>query len=306
MVAGRYRLDKMIGHGSTGSVWAATDQLLRRRVALKKINIPRGMPPAEADELRERTLREARAAAGLSNPHVVTVFDVLAATDTGPVIVMELLQGRSLDHIIREAGRLTPAQAATVGVAVSSALLGAHAGGITHRDVKPSNIFVGDDGLIKLTDFGIARNSEEHTLTGAGMIVGSPAHIAPEIVNGSPAGPASDAWSLGGTLFACVEGRPPFDQGSPIATVASVVNDPVPPHLHSGPLAPVIAGLLVKSPSLRLSVRHALTMLRVTAGDPSGINAALPGRSGSAGLAPGPGPAPPPAAHHDEPTIPGG
>jgi len=270
-VAGRYRLNAMIGRGSSGSTWAATDELLGRRVALKKIDILRGMPPAEAKVLQERTLREARAVAALSNPHVVTVFDVLPATDTGPVIVMELLQGRSLARIIRERGRLPPGQAGTIGVAVASALLDAHANGIVHRDVKPSNILITGDGLTKLTDFGIARNTAEHTITGKGLIVGSPAYLAPEIANGLSAAPACDAWSLGATLFAAVEGHPPFEKGTAIDTVVSVVNDPVPPHQHAGPLAPAISGLLVKSPELRLRLDRAAPVLRRAADDPSGM-----------------------------------
>ena len=273
LVAGRYRLDAMIGRGSSGSTWAATDELLGRRVALKKIDIPRGMPPAEANALQERTLREARAVAALSNPHVVTVFDVLPATETGPVIVMELLRGRSLAHVIRERGRLPPGQTGTIGVAVASTLMDAHANGIIHRDVKPSNILITDGGLTKLTDFGIARNAAEHTITGTGQIVGSPAYLAPEIANGLPAGPASDAWSLGATLFACGQGNPPFDKGTAIDTVVSVVNDPVPPHPHAGRLAPVISGLLVKSPELRLTLDRAIPVLRRAADDPSGMRA---------------------------------
>ena len=171
LVAGRYRLDTMIGRGSTGTVWAATDQLLRRRVALKKINLPRGMP-AEAAQLQQRTLREARAAAALSSPHVITVFDILPATPTGPVIVMELLDGQSLAQLIQQRGRLPPGQAATIGVAVASALLAAHATGITHRDVKPGNVLITGDGFVKLTDFGIARDAAEHTITGARVILG--------------------------------------------------------------------------------------------------------------------------------------
>lgn len=271
LVAGRYRLDAMIGRGSSGSTWAATDELLGRRVALKRIDIPRGMPPAEAKVLQERTLREARAVAALSNPHVVTVFDVLPATDTGPVIVMELLQGRSLAHIIRERGRLPPGQTGTIGVAVASALLDAHANGIVHRDVKPSNILITGDGLTKLTDFGIARNTAEHTITGKGLIVGSPAYLAPEIANGLSAAPACDAWSLGATLFAAVEGHPPFEKSTAIDTVVSVVNDPVPPHQHAGPLAPAISGLMVKSPELRLRLDRAVPVLRSAADDPSGM-----------------------------------
>ena len=275
LLAGRYRLDSMIGHGSTGSVWAATDELLRRPVALKKINIPRGMAPSEADQLRERTLREARAAAALANPHIVTVFDILPATDTGPVIVMELLHGRSLAQIIRDGGRLLPGQAATIGVAIGSALLTAHAAGIIHRDVKPANVLIDDNGMIKLSDFGIARNAREEPLTGAGLILGSPAYLAPEIVTGTAAGPGSDAWSLGGLLFACVEGYPPFDAGTPMDTVAAVVNDPVPVHPHSGPLGQVVDGLLVKSPSLRMGVHPAVSLLRESADDPSGTRLQL-------------------------------
>jgi len=276
LVAGRYRLDEMIGHGAAGSVWAATDQLLRRRVALKKISIPRNIHPAEAEELRVRTLREARAAAALSNPHVVTVYDILAATDTGPVIVMELLTGTSLNKIIGRSGRLRPGQAATVGVAIGSALLAAHTAGITHRDVKPSNVMVGDSGLIKLTDFGIAGNSREGRLTGSRTIEGSPAYLAPEVIGGDPPGPMCDTWSLGALLFACVEGKPPFDAGSGLDTVRAVVNDPVPPHPHSGQLGPVIAGLLVKSPSLRMTIEQALPSLRTSADDPSGTQLRLP------------------------------
>ena len=273
LVAGRYRLDALIGRGSSGSTWAATDELLGRRVALKKIDIPRGMTPTEAKVLQERTLREARAIAALSNPHVVTVFDILPATDTGPVIVMNLLQGRSLAHVIRARGRLPPGQTGTIGVAVASALLDAHAHGIVHRDVKPSNILITTEGLTKLTDFGIARNTAEHTITGAGLIVGSPAYLAPEIANGLSAAPACDAWSLGATLFAAVQGHPPFEKDTAIDTVVAVVNDPVPPHPFAGPLAPVISGLLVKSPELRLTLDRAAPALRRAADDPSGMRA---------------------------------
>jgi serine/threonine protein kinase len=275
MVAGRYTLDTMIGHGATGSIWAATDQLLRRRVALKKIDIPRGMPPADAEELRERTLREARAVAALSNPHIVTVYDILSATDTGPVIVMELLEGRSLARLLTENGRMPPEQAATIGVAVASALAAAHTRGIVHRDVKPANILICRDGMVKLTDFGTARGRLDTTLTGIGLVIGSPAYIAPELATGATAGPAADAWSLGCTLYACVEGHPPFHADSPLETVAAAVNDPVPPHPHAGELSIAIAALLEKSPEERAPVEAMLPVLREIAADPSGIRVDL-------------------------------
>lgn len=276
-VAGRYLLDTRIGHGATGSIWAATDQLLRRRVALKKIDIPLDMAPADAEEMRERTLREARAVAALSNPHIVTVYDILAVTDSGPVIVMELLEGRSLARTLAAIGRMPPEQAATIGVAVASALAAAHRRGIVHRDVKPANILIGRDGMVKLTDFGTARGRLDNTLTGSGLVVGSPAYIAPELVTGSPAGPAADAWSLGCTLFACVEGRPPFHAQTPLETVTAAVNDPVPPHPHAGELAIAIAALLEKSPGERAPVEAILPVLREIAADPSGIRVELSG-----------------------------
>ena len=143
-------MESVLGRGSMGTVWAATDEVLHRPVAIKQINVPPGLPTGEVARLRERTMREARAVAALSSPYVVTVFDVLTP-DAGPVIVMELFRGRSLADVIRDVGRLTDGQAATVGVAVASALRAAHAAGITHRDVKPANVLIGVDGGIKLT-----------------------------------------------------------------------------------------------------------------------------------------------------------
>ena len=271
VLVGRYRLDAVIGKGSMGTVWAATDQILNRQVAIKEIDFPVGTPAAERAQLEHRTLREARAIAALSNPYVITLFDILTL-DNGPVIVMELLHSRSLAEILRKVGRLPDGQAATIGVAVASGLLAAHSAGITHRDVKPGNVLICDDGRIKLTDFGIARSSGDQTMTATGLLLGSPAYIAPEVANGVPAGPISDAWSLGGLLFASVEGRPPFDQGTAIATLTSVVKDPVPPHPHSGRLGAVVSGLLVKTPSLRMRIDRALTIMRGIADDPSGTN----------------------------------
>ena len=289
-LAGRYRLDAVIGKGSMGTVWAATDEVLQRRVAIKEIDYPPGMSSDEVRQLQQRTLREARAIGALSNPYVVTLFDILTL-ETGPVIVMELLRARSLADVIKQVGRLSDGQAATIGVAVAGGLLAAHAAGITHRDVKPANVLICDDGRIKLTDFGIARSSGEQTLTATGLLLGSPAYIAPEVANGVPAGPVSDAWGLGGLLFACVEGHPPFDQGSAIATLTSVVKDPVPPHPHAGRIGGVVSGLLVKTPHLRMRLDRALTALRAVADDPSGMKVSIVDQLAPSVSATGPSPA---------------
>ena len=188
LVAGRYRLESVLGRGAMGTVWAATDEVLQRRVAIKRVTLPPGLPVGEAAQLRQRALREARAVAALSSPYIITVFDVLTV-DGEPVIVMELLPSRSLAEVLGEVGRLTDGQAGTVGVAVGSALLAAHAAGVTHRDVKPANVLIGDDGRVKLTDFGIARSAGEPTMTGTGLILGSAAYLAPEVAKGAAVGP---------------------------------------------------------------------------------------------------------------------
>ncbi len=312
----RYRLDRVIGRGSMGTVWAAVDEVLHRQVAIKQIDFPPGMPDEDMDQLERRTLREARAIAALSNPYVITLFDILTLP-SGPVIVMELLQARSLADVIKQVGRLPDGQAATVGVAVASGLIAAHAAGITHRDVKPGNVLICDDGRIKLTDFGIARAAGDQTMTATGLLLGSPAYIAPEVAGGVPAGPISDAWGLGGLLFACTEGRPPFDQGTAIATLTSVVKDPVPPHPHSGRLGAVVSGLLVKTPNLRMRLDRALAIMRTVADDPSGMHLSLVGKlaagrtpfaadaaPGAAGPATSVGPAGPPALRPTPPPPP--
>ncbi len=275
LVADRYRPEWLIGRGATGTVWAAHDELLRRRVALKKIDIPRDVTPAVAEDLRRRTLREARAVAALSSHHVVTLYDIVEASDTGPVLVLEYVDGSALSQILADHGPLAPGVAATVGVAVATALIEAHALGIIHRDVKPSNILITKQGLVKLSDFGIARRGSESSLTSPKVVLGSPAYLAPEVATRQPAGPASDAWGLGATLFTCVEGHPPFDSGTAIATVAAVVNDPVPPPVHAGALRPAITGLLVKSPQLRMTLDRAVDILRNVATDPSGMDTGL-------------------------------
>lgn len=262
-LAERYRLDEVLGRGATGTVWAAYDEVLRRRVAVKEVPPPPGMPERDADALRERTLREARAIAMLSHPNVVTLYDVVRQ-DGEPFVVMELLLARSLAKVISEHGALDVAGAALVGYAMANALQAAHDAGITHRDVKPGNVLIGagqDNVRIKLTDFGIARNVAESTMTVTGMTLGSPAFIAPEVASGGQVTPAADLWGLGATLFAAVQGSPPYDCGDPLATVGAVVHGEVPRPTAAGALAPVITGLMVKDPARRLSLTEVCRML---------------------------------------------
>ncbi|MDQ2737672.1 MAG: serine/threonine protein kinase, partial [Actinomycetota bacterium] len=266
VLAGRYRLLAIVGNGAMGRVWAAHDEVLNRPVAIKEVDFPAGMPQSEVDQLAERTIREARAVASVSDPHVVTIFDMLSLPH-GPAIVMELLSARSLAEILSVAGPMDDLGAAKVGLAVATGLLAAHSAGITHRDVKPGNVLICDDGRIKLTDFGIARSAGEQTITATGLLLGSPAYISPEVAAGRPANAQSDAWGLGALLFACVQGVPPFDRGTPMATLTAVVQDAVPAHPNSGRLGGVIRGLLVKDPATRMSVGTAHQVLLRTAAD---------------------------------------
>ncbi|MET0133236.1 MAG: serine/threonine-protein kinase [Kibdelosporangium sp.] len=254
LIAGRYRLLSLIGHGAMGTVWQAYDEFLRRPVAVKEVRLPPGMPQGEADELRERTMREARAIAVLSHPNVVTLHDI-AQEGGDPYVVMELVSGNSLAHLLRIHGPLNLTQAAAVADALAAALQAAHQAGITHRDVKPANVLVADDGRIKLADFGIARNISEHTLTSTGITLGTPAYIAPEVASGGEVTHAADLWSLGATLFAAIEGRAPYDpEGDVIATLLEVVNGSVPRPRAGGPMTELVTELMVKDTSARLSL----------------------------------------------------
>ncbi|MGX7827711.1 serine/threonine-protein kinase [Actinokineospora sp. 24-640] len=261
LIAGRYRLRGLLGQGSMGLVWSAYDEHLRRRVAVKEVRLSPGVSDAEAAELRERTLREARAIAALAHPNVVILHDVVREGDE-PFVVMEYVQALSLAQILRLNGPCTEVQAAVIGSAVAAGLLAAHAAGITHRDVKPGNVLVGTDSTVKLTDFGIARNVSEHTLTHSGVMLGSPAYIAPEVVSGGRVSPAADLWGLGATLFAAVEGRAPYDPDAPVLeTLNRVVDDEAPIPAVEGPLREVITGLMVKDPDARITLQRVRQLL---------------------------------------------
>jgi eukaryotic-like serine/threonine-protein kinase len=261
VIAGRYRLKDPIGRGAMGTVWRAWDELLDREVAVKELRIRDGLTPEERSRAYERTRREARTAARLSHPGVVTVFDV-AEEDGCPWIVMELVQARSLDQIISREGPLAPPRAAEVGRQLLAALATAHAAGVLHRDVKPSNVLLAEGGRAVLTDFGIATFEGDPGLTQTGMVMGSPGFTAPERIQGNPATPASDLWSLGATLFAAVEGHGPFDRaGGAITTMSAIINEEPPAAPSAAALAPVIGALLRRNPAERPGAATAARML---------------------------------------------
>ncbi|MGQ0480668.1 MAG: serine/threonine-protein kinase [Pseudonocardia sp.] len=267
-IGGRYRLTDALGRGAMGTVWAGYDEVLHRPVAVKELRVPPGVPAGEMVAMRERMMREARTLGGLSHPNIITLYDVVDVSGD-PYVVLELLPSRNLSEVIAEQGRLSIGQAASVGLAVAAALQAAHRAGITHRDVKPGNVLVAHDGRIKLTDFGIARKRDDLTMTATGLVLGSPAYIAPEVAAGEAVTPAADLWGLGATLFASVEGRPPYDiDGDPVKTVTAVVHDAVPRTTVAGPLAEVVATLMVKPPEQRAALTEIRRRLRPLLADP--------------------------------------
>jgi hypothetical protein len=265
LLAERYRLVRSLGQGGMGRVWLARDEVLHRDVAIKEVVPPAGLTPQERDEMRMRTLREARTAARLNHPSVVRVYDVVR-TDVHPWIVMEYVPSRSLHEVIAEDGTLPPNQVAQIGLQVLGALQAAHRAGVLHRDVKPSNVLLTDDGRVVLTDFGLATMPGEATVTRPGMVLGSPAYISPERARDGHAGPESDLWSLGATLYAAVEGNSPYQRSSAIATLTALVTEEPPPARHAGPLRSVLNGLLRKDPATRIDAEEAERRLRRAAG----------------------------------------
>ncbi|GAA2280896.1 hypothetical protein GCM10010149_26370 [Nonomuraea roseoviolacea subsp. roseoviolacea] len=258
-IAGRYQLQEPIGKGGMGIVWRAYDELLDREVAVKEVRYAAALGD-EVQLLNRRTMREARAAARFEHPNVIVVHDVIEEDDR-PWIVMQLVPSRSLGAVIKQDGPLKPRRVAEIGLAVLEALHRAHEAGVLHRDVKPENVLLADDGRVVLTDFGIATLETETQLTVTGL-AGTPAFIAPERLKGLPARRESDLWSLGATLYTALEGRSPHERGMALATMHAVLTDPPDPAPHAGPLAGVIDLLLAKEPVQRPTYEETARMLR--------------------------------------------
>jgi eukaryotic-like serine/threonine-protein kinase len=271
LIGGRYRLGKRIGVGGMGRVWLARDEVLRREVAVKEVLLPETPSEDEAYELRQRTLREARAAARLAHPNVVRVYDVMYADDR-PWIVMEYIPSRSLAQVIKSDGPMGPEETAVVGIAVLDALCAAHAAGVLHRDVKPGNVLLADDGRVVLTDFGLATFDEIGTaLTQSGIVHGSPQFIAPERALDGTSTVEADMWSLGATLFAAVEGQSPYARSTSYQTLAALATAPPDAPKRAGALKPVLAGLLRRKPSSRMKPDEIRARLHRVANGESGL-----------------------------------
>jgi eukaryotic-like serine/threonine-protein kinase len=265
LVAGRYRLLEPAGSGGMGRVWLATDEVLGREVAIKEVVTPDGLAPDEVRDMGTRALREARAAARLSHPNVITVYDVVV-DDGAPWIVMEYLPSRSLAQVVNEDGPMSPEEVARIGLAMLGALRAAHKVGVLHRDVKPANVLMADKGRVVLTDFGVATIIGDPSVTRSGLVIGSPSYMAPERLREDVAvGAPADLWSLGATLYFAVEGRSPYQRTGAIATVAALASEEPDAMTRAGALAPVIDVLLRRDPSARPSAATVERMLRPVA-----------------------------------------
>lgn len=277
LIADRYRLQAVIRRAGMGAVWLAGDELLHRQVAVKEIPwVPR--PGAEGQESRrERAFREARALAGLDHPNIAGIYDV--AEDDGRLwMVMQLtpfrFPYRSLSDVVQDDGPLPPVWAARVGLQILSAVHAAHDMGVLHRDINPGNVLLGPGDRIMLAGFGMVTADGSPALTTPEALTGSPAYMAPERARGEPATPAADLWSLGATLYAAVEGRPPFHRDGKAAVLTAVIGDYVDPPSHAGPLWPLISALLCKDPSVRPDAAEAERLLHSVAGSRRGAQSA--------------------------------
>ncbi|MEU4200905.1 serine/threonine-protein kinase [Streptomyces sp. NPDC026294] len=299
LIAGRYRLGERLGRGGMGTVWRATDEMLRRQVAVKELHLDDGPAGADPEAERARAMREARSVARIKHPNVIVLHDVVEQ-DARPWIVMELVDGASLADRLAGGGPLAPREVARIGLALLGALRVAHARGVLHRDIKPANVLLEEGtGRVVLTDFGVAQLPGSPTLTEAGGFVGSPEYTAPERMAGRHAGPAADLWSVGALLCAALSGRSPFHRDSLGGVLSAVVHDEIELPEPARPLLAVVRGLLERDPDRRLDIpgterllRGYLQSGRAPETPPPASAAAAPGR---------PAPAPEPGRAHGVP-----
>ncbi|RBM22214.1 serine/threonine protein kinase [Prauserella sp. PE36] len=280
LVAGRYRLAERLGAGAMGEVWKGEDERLNRTVALKQLHLRTALDAAGAGDLRARAMREGRIAARLMHPNAIAIFDVVEE-EGYPWLVMEYLPSTSLADLLAARGSLPPAEVAEIGRQVAEALAAAHRSGIIHRDVKPANVLLADNGVAKISDFGISRAAGDVTLTATGLVAGTPAYFAPEVARGSDADERSDVFSLGSTLYHAVEGNPPFGRhDNAIALLHRVSQGEIDPPRHAGPLTPVLLRLLDPDPDARPGMTEAGQALAAvaTASPATPATAPEPGR----------------------------
>ncbi|MDV6013041.1 serine/threonine-protein kinase [Haloechinothrix sp. LS1_15] len=266
LVANRYRITGRIGTGAMGAVWQGRDELLGRTVAIKQLLLQPGLDELEAEEARQRTMREGRIAARLHHPNAITVFDAVTDENGQPCLIMEYLESTSLAAMLQERSTLPPVEVAGIGQQVASALKSAHQVGIVHRDIKPGNVLLTEDGLVKITDFGISRATDDVSITKTGLIAGTPAYLAPEVALGNDPGPASDLFSLGSTLYAATEGEPPFGLSeNTLGLLHAVAAGQINPPRQSGPLTSVLALLLHPEQEQRPDAARAEELLAAVA-----------------------------------------
>jgi hypothetical protein len=266
LIALRYRLVQQVGSGAMGVVWRAEDEILRRTVAVKELLLHWGMSEAQTEEARRRAMREGRIAARLHHPNAISVYDVVEH-DGRPCLIMEYLPSESLSDLLLARHTLPPVDVARIGGQIASALAAAHDAGIVHRDVKPGNVLLAEDGNAKLTDFGISRAVGDSTITATGVLAGTPAYLAPEIAQGYDAGFPSDVFSLGATLYAAVEGLPPFGlNDNPMALLHYISTNEITPPKQAGPLTATLVWMLTRDAERRPTMREAAQALDAIAG----------------------------------------
>ncbi|MGW4249067.1 protein kinase domain-containing protein, partial [Nocardia sp. NPDC004722] len=292
MIAGHYRLVERIGSGGTGVVWRAVDQRLERSVAVKQIITQPSLSDADKDIVRQRAAREARNAARFQHPNAIVVFDI-TEHEGDPCLVMEYLPSQSLAVVLSASGTLPLPQVARIGEHVASALIAAHRAGIVHRDVKPGNILLGDNGAVKITDFGIAKSKGDVTLTATGLISGTAAYLAPEVARGAEPTPAADVFALGATLFHALEGEPPYGTNpNPLALLYAAANGQISEPRNAGPLSDLLLSLLSFEPEDRpsmLDVRDIMAEFAELGPDAEATRVMAARRSGPATPAPAAG-----------------